>query len=157
MEPMINSSRFIFKPSVAFKLIVAVLLCAIEMFIVMALISSYVPYQADPALADIFFHYRKGYVPERELLLYGAGIVMCGVFFLSAILIFHKRFNEALFIKALKHFIWVHMGVVVIELGIVCKLIMDPSVQLLWFVLYGVLILSVLIKIFWSEIKQCFG
>ena len=146
-----------FNSFTAVLVIMAALLSAIETLIVIGIISFYVPFKNDSALADIFFHYRKGFVPECELQLYGTGIMLAGIFFIGMLYFFGKRLSHPNFIKSLSPYIIVNAVIVMIEMGIIFKLIVTPTHSVAWGFLYGLLSFSLLIKIFWSEIKRCFG
>ena len=99
---MKNSVLKAFDPSIARLIITVALLCAMESLLVLGIISFYTPYKTDPALAEIFFHYRKGFMPERELQLYGSGIVMAFIFCVGLIYVFRQHFAQPAFRASLK-------------------------------------------------------
>lgn len=154
---MKNKSFDVFDPVFTGLLAAAAILCAMEMLIIVGVILFYIPFTPDPSLRDIFFHYRKGYVPEQELLLYGVGITMAAVFFVSAAVVFARRVSDGLFRRSLMRYAAVHAAVVIMLAACVFKLIVTPSDGIVWACLYTMLGVSLGLNIFWSEIDQWFG
>lgn len=133
---MINESKL-------WSYIAASVLTAVEIAIICALISNVLPYKPDPLLADILFHYRKGYVPERELLLYmcgmGSGIVM------FAVCVWRKPRS-----------LWLYsaMQAGFLSLQIMAAFyVVRTNTAAAWGTLYLTVVLSVLMKIFFKEIS----
>ncbi len=154
---MKNKSFDVFDPVFTGLLAAAAILCAMEMLIIAGVVLFYIPFTPDPSLQDIFFHYRKGYVPEQELLLYGVGIAMAVVFFVGAAIVFARRVSDVLFQRSLIRYAVVHTAVVISMTACVFKLIVTPSDGIAWACLYTMLGVSLGLNIFWSEIDQWFG
>ncbi len=154
---MKNSVLKAFDPGIARLIIGGAILCAMEMLIVVGVIAFYVPYRTDPALMEIFFHYRKGFMPERELPLYALGIMMAAGFLVGLIYFFRERFAVERFRKSLTRYVIIHAVMVIAQISIVFMLIITPANAMAWTLLYGMFGISALIKIFYSEIDAWFG
>ncbi len=146
-----------FEPFKAILIIAVAILSAIEVLILLGIISFHIPFKPDPALADIFFHYRKGFLGERELQLYMAGVALAIAFFILGTIFLYERFSRAAFVSGTIRYILMHGVLVVLEIGFVFQLTITPTSSFWWAWLYGVLVISALIKIFYSEINRCFG
>lgn len=151
------SKTITFKPYEAILTIAVALLMAIEVLIICGIASYHIPFKVDPALADILFHYRKGFVPERELLLYGTGIMLAFICCLAAAYLLRNKFQDQKFMKDVLIYALMHGLIVIVEVGLVLAISLDPSKSTLWPWLYGLMVVSLLIKIFWIEIRRCFS
>ena len=154
---MKNSVLKDFDPSLARLITGIALLCAVEVLIVFGIISFHVPFKSDPALQEIFFHYRKGYMPERELQLYAVGIALTVTFFFLILHVFRRYLAEEFFRKSLLRYGLVHLFIVIAEMIIIFSLIITPTNSTASVSLYSLLGLSVIIKIFYSEINTWLG
>ncbi len=143
-----------FKHIALWGIILVTLVTATEVLIVLGLISLHIPYKSDPLLSSIFFHYRKGFVPERELLLYAAALGMAITFFVGLMTMCWKRLDDHDFGWAFIKYGYVQLIVIGIELCFIFAVSVGVTAAWVSTMLYGSLIFSGGIKVFWSELDR---
>ena len=142
-----------FKPKLTAAILMTAVISALEVMVLSGIISYHVPVVPDPQLADIFFHYRKGYMPEREIELYGLGLAVAVLVFMIMVGSFHERLNRRQASQQLWRYIMLNGLSVGLEIAAVFYLVIHPKAGMAWGGLYVICGCSVLIKIFWSELS----
>ena len=138
-------------------LIAASLIMACQLTIVLCLISHFLPYKPDPLLNTIFYHYRTGYMPEREILLYMTGIIIaCTCFLVLALRYYHQIINAQLN-TAWVPYCFLQGSIVICQIiGAFC-ITVSQGAWWAWSFFYAFLVMACLGNIFWPEIHLFFN
>jgi hypothetical protein len=137
-------------------LVAIAILGAIETVTIAGLISHHIPYPPDPLLSSIFFHYRKGVIFERELLLYIIGVLSAVIILGGLVYYFRRRLNDTSLIKALWQFNGVSLILVGLQIFAVFQIAFAKAAPWSIDLLKTLVIVSLLIQLFWLPLRRAF-
>ncbi len=133
--------------------VITAVLAATQVLIIAATIAHDIPLHLDPLANTIFFHYRKGILPERELELY-ALFLITGVAVFAVLMAFvRRRFTQDNFAAGLKSYNWVQGGCIAAEAFAVFHITIHQNPAWAWWMLKSLLVCSALITLFWKEVQ----
>ncbi len=131
------------------------LLEAIQLLILLSIIFTFVPIKLDALALTFFPLHLKGLLPEREMFLYRAFIVMAVVIQAGLVLIFRRTLHEEYWVSRWRQWSAVSAVLVLVQCYCVTRVWLDPNPMPASYALYGITALAYGFKIFWPEFHHC--
>ncbi len=141
------------KKALAF-IVALVLMWVTELTIILSFISSHIPFTPPVLLKDILFHYRGGFAPERELLLYASAVIIGVILFILLAWVVGKNIHRPSIISHLRRLSHVEFILSLVMVVSALTTIIKPSLGWVHGIFYVSMASAFGIKVFWPEISR---